>query len=77
MGLISYLAVFGNVMKEIYIKMKINNGYMYAFVLSYIMGYLITCIADNLLYYLVLNWYFWFFIGTVIKTIPREQIQKG
>ena len=30
--------------------------------------YLVGCYTDNMLYYLAFNWYFWFFIGLVLKS---------
>lgn len=35
---------------------------------AYIMSYLVSCISDNMLYYLTVNWYGWFFIGTLLAS---------
>lgn len=40
-----------------------SRGLTVAF--CYFASYMLTCTADNLGYYLVLNWYVWFFIGLV------------
>jgi len=33
---------------------------------AYIVAYAVSCVADNMLYYLVLNWYVWFFISLMM-----------
>ena len=40
--------------------------------LAYILSYLVTCIADNMLYYLTVNWYGWFFIGILLACSTRD-----
>jgi O-antigen ligase len=45
----------------------------HAIALVYLFSYLIICAADNLLYYLVLNWYVWFFIGFVLRDTELQQ----
>lgn len=39
---------------------------LWAIVVGYILSYVIICFADNLSYYLVFNWYVWFFIGLMM-----------
>lgn len=39
---------------------------LWAIVVGYILSYMIICFADNLSYYLVFNWYVWFFIGLMM-----------
>ena len=36
---------------------------LWAISTAYVVGYMVICAADNLTYYLVFNWYVWFFIG--------------
>lgn len=44
--------------------------------LAYILSYLVTCISDNMLYYLTVNWYGWFFIGILLApTNPNITLQ--
>ena len=40
-----------------------------ALMASYVASYIIICFSDNLGYYLVFNWYFWFFIGLAMVGI--------
>lgn len=35
----------------------------WALVVAYLISYITICFADNLSYYLVFNWYVWFFVG--------------
>lgn len=39
---------------------------------AYILSYLVTCISDNMLYYLTVNWYGWFFIGILLAPSNRN-----
>ncbi len=41
-----------------------------ALMASYVVSYIIVCVSDNLAYYLVFNWYFWFFVGLAMVGIP-------
>ncbi len=40
---------------------------------AYTVSYLITCYADNMNYYLVFNWYSWFFIGLMMASASLEK----
>ncbi|MFC1645696.1 O-antigen ligase family protein [Candidatus Omnitrophota bacterium] len=75
-GLISYIMIFFNVLKSLYSKVKkaaANLSPGYALVLSYVISYMIICSADNMERYLVFNWYFWFFIGTVLRGMQLDE----
>jgi O-antigen ligase len=69
-GLLSLLALF-------FTPLLIFSKYMrscaeplesklWAVVVAYMVGYIIVGSADNLSYYLVFNWYVWFFIGLMM-----------
>ncbi len=51
-------------------------GGEYVFAVGYIISYAVVCTADNMNYYLVSNWYTWFFIGVMAassrKFTPKE-----
>ncbi|MFC1708729.1 O-antigen ligase family protein [Candidatus Omnitrophota bacterium] len=79
LGLISYIMIFINVLKLLYVKAKkttANLSLGYALVLSYVISYMIICFADNMERYLVFNWYFWFFIGIVLRGMQFDDTKK-
>ena len=43
-----------------------RQAVLWAIVAGYLISYIVICSADNLSYYLVLNWYVWFFIGLMM-----------
>jgi len=74
-GLISYLAIYIGALKTFFRQMKSKaseKSLEYTIVFSYVISYMIVCFADNLLYYLAFNWYFWFFAGLMLRTIQLE-----
>lgn len=51
-----------------------------ALMASYVVSYILVCVSDNLAYYLVFNWYFWFFVGLAMVGIPllkNDQKMEG
>jgi O-antigen ligase len=52
-------------------RMKIEHNLLFSKVLcisgAYVTSYILVSMADNMLYYLVLNWYVWFFIGLMMQ----------
>jgi O-antigen ligase len=78
-GLIGYIMIFFNVLKSLYSKVKksaANLSKAYALVLSYVISYMVICSADNIEHYLVFNWYFWFFIGTVLRGMQFDDAEE-
>ena len=80
-GLLSYLAIFGWMLKALYKRMRSSVGAFSreaVIAIVCIVSYLISCYADNLNYYLAFNWYFYFFIGLILaginlKTKPKPE----
>lgn len=49
-------------------------------VFAYVISYAVDCTADNMNYYLVSNWYTWFFIGIMYAAalkLREEQVRAG
>ena len=74
-GLLAYLSLYFGVIKTLYRKMKrsaprFSSGY--AVVLAYAVCYMISCAGDNMLDYLAFNWYFWFFLGVVVRSAALQ-----
>jgi O-antigen ligase len=70
-GLLSYLWIYWVVLKTFFLKMKSKiRGVSLeaAVVFSCTIAYFLVGFSDNTLYYLALNWYFWFFIGLVLQS---------
>jgi O-antigen ligase len=69
-GLLSYITIYFSIFKTFLARIKRSPGKMsmeYAIILSYIITYVISCYADNMFFYLAMNWYFWFLIGVMLK----------
>lgn len=78
-GLIAYAAIFWNLIRDFFRRFRRSFGGLsaeYALALSYLFIYLLIGVADNLLGYLTLNWYVWFFIGVLLKA-TRFQRTSG
>jgi O-antigen ligase len=85
-GFVTYVAIFWNLVREFYWRLKRSSKELsaeYAIALSYIFIYFLSATADNLLSYLTLNWYVWFFIGVLLKAtkfqrlIPRSGVREA
>lgn len=75
-GLLSYILIYLSTLKMLYLKMKTSIYKLsleYAIVFAYVVSYLIICFSDNMLHYLAFNWYFWFFLGVMIKAISFDE----
>ncbi len=82
-GLLAYLMIYIQLLKTLFRRIRRTLGSASveaAIVFSYVIGYMLVCISDNALYYLGFNWYFWFFIGVIIRSTfftPTENILAG
>lgn len=69
-GLLSFLGLFISLLIFFFQNMTKASSQLqaklWALILSYVISYMIICSADNLSYYLVFNWYVWFFIGLML-----------
>jgi len=79
-GALSFLAIFVVPIKTFYCRIKTeisdaSSGYTIA--LSYVISYLVVCFADNMLYYLAFNWYFWIFVGILLRGIQLDDSEKS
>lgn len=79
-GFLAYCAIYLNVIKRSLAGIKSKMASVSresAILLAYLLSYLFVCIADNLQYYLALNWYVWFFIGCMLVPIEPPGAQKS
>jgi O-antigen ligase len=69
-GLLAFIWLFFNPFKFVWENMRKTKGQyqsvLWAIVVGYLFSYILICFADNLSYYLVLNWYVWFFIALML-----------
>lgn len=78
-GLVSYAMVFLYIARRFFSRIgkvftDLSAGY--ALIFAYVISYMVICLADNMLYYLAFNWYFWFFIGIMLKGIDFDDEKK-
>ncbi len=76
-GLLAYLSIYWNLVRAFFARFKYSAAGLsreYAVVLSYTIVYLISGFADNLLSYLAINWYCWFFWGVLLKTMRFQRL---
>jgi hypothetical protein len=71
-GVVAYLWIFLSCFKMIRVN-AINNNILEVISASLLMMYILISLSDNMLHYLVYNWYFWFFIGAVCTVMMRAQ----
>lgn len=78
-GLLSYLAIYWAILKELFSKMKSKVRLLSVeatVVFAYTIGYILVGLSDNTLYYLAFNWYFWFFIGLILQSFLLSDREK-
>jgi O-antigen ligase len=75
MGIVGLLAYIWLYLKSGWVIYKLwNRNRLLVFVSVSLIGeYLLFSYSDNMMYYLNYNWYFWFFIGSVIGWLSRIQ----
>lgn len=69
-GLLSYAAIYWGVLRAFFARVWGGVKPLareYAIAAAYLVTYLLSSVADNMFYYLTLNWYVWFFIGVMLK----------
>lgn len=75
-GLASFVILFLNPLSLFFKSMcrtlSQTEGKVWAIMVGYIVSYMLICCADNLLFYLVFNWYVWFFIGLMLVASYRK-----
>ncbi len=80
LGLAAYCSIYFSVIKRFWMGLKNRVESVSresAILLAYVITYLVVCIADNLQYYLSLNWYVWFFIGCMLVPIEPPGADKS
>jgi len=71
LGIAAYLGIYLKLLRTFYTKMRNTLGQRSTesiILFCYIVSYIIVSFGDNMLYYLPLNWYVWFFIGIIMRS---------
>jgi len=72
LGLLSFVLLFLAPLIIFYQNMRKsviqNQAKIWAILVGYLIGYMVICSADNLCFYLVFNWYVWFFVGLMMAS---------
>ncbi len=79
-GLFSYLWIYARILKGLFRRLRgaaAAQAKELVIVIIYVLGYLLVCVSDNTLYYLAFNWYFWFYIGLVLKSFLPERVKEA
>jgi len=69
-GVAAYLLMFWLSANEV-LKLRFADRILTVVVIALIVSYLLTSLSDNMLDYLLFNWYFWFTVGTVCSMAVR------
>lgn len=69
-GLLSFISLFFAPLIVFWVNMNRSTDHkqakLWAILIGYVISYIIICSADNMLFYLVLNWYVFFFMGLML-----------
>ncbi|MDE2027517.1 MAG: O-antigen ligase family protein [Candidatus Omnitrophica bacterium] len=75
-GLASFIALLGGTIVAFIqcLRRAVQQSQqrVWAIMISYLLSYMLICMADNLSYYLVFNWYVWFFVGLMLAAEVRR-----
>lgn len=69
-GVVAYLLMFWRSAKEV-LKLRFADRILTVVAAALIVSYLLISLSDNMLSYLVFNWYFWFTVGAVCSVAVR------
>lgn len=76
LGVVTYLLMFWRSAKEV-LKLRFADRILTVVVVALIVSYVLISLSDNMLAYLVFNWYFWFIVGVVCSVAFRIPTQAG
>jgi len=75
-GLVSFISLFLSPLTIFFKNMRqsqsLIGAQVWALLISYVLSYMLICSADNLLFYLVFNWYVWFLLGLMLVASYRR-----
>jgi O-antigen ligase len=54
-----------------------KESQLLAILVGYTLSYILICTSDNLLFYLALNWYVWFFLGMMVVAVKFNLIGQN
>ena len=75
-GIAAYLGIYLKLLRAFYTKARNTFAHLsteHTILFCYTVSYAIASFGDNMLYYLPLNWYVWFFMGVIIRSKTIEE----
>lgn len=76
LGIAAYVGIYLKLLRTFYARAKDIFGQLsteHVILFCYTVSYAIICFGDNMLYYLPLNWYVWFFMGIMMRSNMIEK----
>ena len=70
-GVTTYLWMFWCSAKQVF-RVWVTDRSLVVVAVALIVSYLLISLSDNMLAYLVFNWYFWFTVGAMCSVAPRS-----
>lgn len=70
LGLCAFVAIFASILRFFWIRRRSmwpERSMQCAALVAYIFSYAFSSAGDNMLAYLAFNWYFWFFVGVMMR----------
>lgn len=79
LGLSTFVGIWVSLIRYLSKQVKMMVGSLrdeYVLALAYVISYAVVCFADNMNYYLVSNWYTWFFIGIMVACAVKFPVSN-
>lgn len=70
-GITAFVGIYLKLLRTFFTKAKQSFAQLsteHTILFCYTVSYAIVCVGDNMLYYLPLNWYVWFFTGVIMRS---------
>jgi O-antigen ligase len=72
LGMFAWVWLLGSVVRQI-LKGRRYDPAGVLIILCVLIGYALECYSDNMQFYLLFNWYFWFVIGTICAWVYNKE----
>jgi O-antigen ligase len=72
LGMFAWVWLLGSVVRQI-LKGRRYDPAGVLIILCVLIGYALECYSDNMQFYLLFNWYFWFVIGTICAWVHNKE----
>ena len=79
LGIAAYLGIYLKLLRAFYTKARNTFAHLsteHTILFCYTVSYAIASFGDNMLYYLPLNWYVWFFMGVIMRSMALDKMKR-